>query len=576
MLISDLISDAARRAPSGLALVTEAGPVTFIELDRRVQSLSRGLDRVSDAGDRVAILAGNRAEYVECYYGVPLAGRVLVLLNQRLHPKEWTAALARSGARVLITESELLAGVDVQDLHSAGVETIVGLDDVLPFDLSYASLVRSETNTTGAPRTGERDDRPAWLVGTSGTTGSPKLATLSHAGLLAAVESTLVARPVRDDDTLLTPFPLCHVAGYNVLVMHRRDRPVVLMRRFDPHCLAELVHEHAVTMLSLAPTMIAMLLDEPDVRDDDLATVRALGYGASPIPAPVLRATVARWDWDLSQGYGMTELSGNAVFLGPDEHRRAAAGDNRMLRAAGQPAPGVELALAPLTDEVLVRAPQLMVGYWADPAASADALRDGWLHTGDVGRIDDDGLLTIVDRLKDVIISGGENVASLEVEDVLHRHPGVAEVAVIGLPDERWGQRVCAVIVARSGARVEAHELIALCRRHLAGFKTPRALFLCPQLPRNAAGKVRKLQLRAELIANPGQDGPDGWRVPMDTDRTPEDDDISELIGIDDDALPRTDRDEDEQAAADLLVVDQTELEELGLVLDDPHQPIDE
>jgi acyl-CoA synthetase (AMP-forming)/AMP-acid ligase II len=254
-----------------------------------------------------------------------------------------------------------------------------------------------------------------------------------------------------------------------------------------------------VTMLSLAPTMIAMLLGAPDVDDRDLATVRALGYGASSIPAPVLRAALARWDWDLSQGYGMTELAGNAVFLGPEEHRRAARGDDRMLRAAGRPAPGVAVRLAPGSHEILVRGPQVFAGYRDEPSASAEALRDGWLHTGDIGRIDPDGLLTVVDRLKDVIVSGGENVASREVEDVLHRHPDVADVAVIGLPDERWGEQVVAVVVTRDGEALDEHELLAMCREHLAGFKAPRAVFCRDALPRNAAGKVLKQQLRAEL-----------------------------------------------------------------------------
>ena len=184
-----------------------------------------------------------------------------------------------------------------------------------------------------------------WLIGTSGTTGTPKLAMLTHASLLAAVDATLTTRPVRADDVFCTPFPLCHVAGYNVLGLHGMGRPVVLMRRFDPARLVSLITELGVTLLSLAPTMIAMVLDDPRTDDAVLATVRSIGYGASAIPAPVLRAAVERWDADLSQGYGMTELSGNAVFLGPDEHRRAAAGDARLLGAAGYPAPGVELRL---------------------------------------------------------------------------------------------------------------------------------------------------------------------------------------------------------------------------------------
>jgi acyl-CoA synthetase (AMP-forming)/AMP-acid ligase II len=487
VLLHEALDQAAERAPDEVALVTDAGSQTFAALSEQVGRVAGAIASITDPGDRVAILAENRAEYVECYYAVPRAGRLLVPLNQRLHPDEWLGALQRSGARVLVAETELLERLDVRDAHDAGVQTFIELDE--DFDDLVADAAAVPDPVVDA-------DDTAWLIGTSGTTGTPKLAMLSHANLLAAVDATLAARPVRPDDVFSTPFPLCHVAGYNVIGLHREARPVVLMRRFDPARLVELIRESGITLLSLAPTMIAMLLDDPNVDDEVLASVRAIGYGASAIPAPVLRAAVERWDCDLSQGYGMTELSGNAVFLGPEEHRRAAAGDARLLGAAGAPSSGVELRLDGRTAEILVRAPQVMKGYWQDPDATSAALADGWLHTGDIGRLDDDGLLTVVDRLKDVIVSGGENVASREVEAVLHSHPGVADVAVIGLPDERWGERVAAVVVRRAGEAVSPQDLIALARAHLAGFKTPRTVEFVDELPRNGAGKVLKQQLR--------------------------------------------------------------------------------
>lgn len=508
MQIDDVVREAAARTPGGLALVTEAGRATFAELDAEVDHLATRVLDATDPGDRVAILSENRAGYVHAYYGVPRAGRILVPLNHRLHPEEWASALGRSGARLLLAEPDLLERLrvvlpDRSTPDPASIETVdlssPGLCSEARIPLPNAQTGQGAGGSEGAGGAGG----VAWLVGTSGTTGTPKLAMLTHASLLAAVEATLGARPVGDDDVLLTPFPLCHVAGYNVLVLHRRARPLVLMRRFDPLVLAGLVREHGVTMLSLAPTMISMLLDHPAVEDRDLATVRALGYGASPIPGPVLRRVVERWDWDCSQGYGMTELSGNAVFLGPGDHRAAAAGDKRLLHAAGRPAPGVEVRLARANAEILVRAPQVMAGYWQDPDATARALRDGWLHTGDVGRVDADGLLSIIDRAKDVIVSGGENVASREVEDVLHRHPAVADVAVIGLPDERWGERVCAVVVARPGTTVTTDELVDLARAHLAGFKAPREVVFLADLPRNASGKVLKHRLREDLGPEP-------------------------------------------------------------------------
>jgi acyl-CoA synthetase (AMP-forming)/AMP-acid ligase II len=472
----EMLREAVAVAPETAAVITEAETVTFAELLGRVERRAAQIDAHTDPGARVAVLAENCAEYVELYYAVPLAGRVLVPLNHRLHPDEWAQILGRAAASLLYVDPPYA--------------------DRITTDLPTLDLTEPAPDApfTPPPRT---DGDVAWLIGTSGTTGVPKLAMLTDASLLAAVDSTLPARPVGPTDVLLTPFPLCHVAGYNVFVLHRRARPIALQRTFDAPGLAALIRAHGVTLLSLAPTMIAMLLDHPDVHDEDLATVRALGYGASPIPGPVLRRVVERWDWDCSQGFGMTELSGNAVFLGPAEHRAAAGGDDRLLRAAGRPSPGVEIRLGD-RDELLVRAPQVMSGYWEDPDATATAIdRDGWLHTGDVARIDPDGIVTIVDRTKDIIVSGGENVASREVEEVLHTHPAVRDVAVVGRPDPRWGEQVCAFVVPRTS--VTPAELVAHCRAHLAGFKTPRHVELIDELPRNASGKVLKGHLRARL-----------------------------------------------------------------------------
>ena len=495
VLLHDVLTSAAERAPDTPAVITEGETVTFADLAARVDRRAAQIAAMSEPGDRIAVLAENRAEYIELYYAVPLAGRVLLPLNHRLHAQEWIAMLARADAQVIYGERELL------DRYEASIGDAKGVQHVLEFDDASPEERTSAAPFVPPPRT---PDDIAWLIGTSGTTGSPKLAMLSDANLLAAVDATLPARPVEEGDVLLTPFPLCHVAGYNVFVLHRRARPIVLQRSFDPVGLTHLVKEHGVTMLSLAPTMIAMLLDHPEVDDRDLASVRALGYGASPIPGPTLRRVVDRWGWDCSQGFGMTELGGNALFLGPTEHRRAAAGDERLLTAAGTPAPGVEVRLGG-DDELLVRAPQVMRGYWNDQSATDAAIVDGWLHTGDVARIDPDGVVSIVDRKKDVIVSGGENVASREVEEVLHAHPAVADVAVIGVADPRWGERVCAVVVVREA--VDGAVLIEHCRTQLAGFKRPRQIEFVAALPRNGSGKVLKHQLRETFGVAPGPTG---------------------------------------------------------------------
>lgn len=503
VLLHHLLANAARRTPDGVAVVVDDDEVTFAQLHAEAGRLARAIASVTEAGDRVAILAENRIEYVGAYYAVPAVDRVLAPLNHRLHPDEWVELLRLCDARVLLAEAPFLDALRPH-LSRTGVTTVVDLDrDLHDFVAPHA----------GHAASGIADERAvAWLISTSGTTGLPKWAMLTHRSLTAGITNVSLARPITDDDSLATPFPLCHVAGYNVLAFHLHARPVVLLRRFDPDVLNAQIERHRVRTLSLAPTMIAAWLDAPSTATTDLSSLRTLGYGASAIPAPVLRRAIDRLGVDLSQGYGMTELSGNVAFLGPDDHRTAVTfDDERLLRAAGRPGPLAALRIVDddLVDvtpgaagEIVVRADQVCAGYWNDADATSAAFTDdGWFRTGDLGRIDPDGLLSIVDRKKDVIVTGGENVASREVEQVLERHPAVREVAVVGVPDPAWGENVCAVVVpVDPDAPPTLADLVAFTREHLAGFKKPKRLVVVDALPKNATGKIQKQVLRAQLL----------------------------------------------------------------------------
>jgi acyl-CoA synthetase (AMP-forming)/AMP-acid ligase II len=479
VLLHDVLAHAARRSPDDLALVAGPHRRTFAELDDRAGRLAAVLARNAQRGDRIAVVADNCAGWVECYYGVPRAGLVLVPLNQRLTPNEQADLLAAAEPTVLVGERARLDALAPHAARFPSVRNVAALDE----DGWDALLGTAEPLE---PLADQRSDEAAWLLFTSGTTGRPKGAVLTHGSLTAAVLNTALRRPVADDEVFLTAFPLCHVAGYTVLVHHLHGRPAIVAERFRPDEFAALLEEHRVTATSMAPTMLLALLDHLDEAGLDLPALRTITYGAAPIPAPLAARAAERLGVRLREGYGMTELSGNAVFEGrPGPLVAVRVVDEAMVDVG----PG-EIG------EIVVRGDQVTAGYWRDPVATAEAFAGGWFHTGDLGRWDDQGLLRIVDRSKDVIITGGENVASREVEDVLHEHPGVATAAVVGVPDDYWGEAICAVVVPRAASSLTADEVVEHVRGRLAGFKRPRHVVLVDALPTNAAGKVLKTELR--------------------------------------------------------------------------------
>lgn len=491
--LPDLLSAQAAAQPEAAALWWRGEAISYGTLNDRVAKLA---SRIAVAGcpeDRVAVLAWNCPEFIELIYAVPASGRILVPLNARLAPPELIHQLVSAGVTTLFADSGLL-----QPLlrHGALPDNL----SVITLDDDFARW-RDDGSGSVLPETSEDD--PVWILFTSGSTGRPKGAVLTHRSFMAGLRSAALGRPVLPDDRYLYPFPLFHVAAHNVLLQHQHGAAVVLTRSFDPAETLNACRELRITTLSLAPTMIAMLFDHPDFRPGDLAAVRTIGYGASAMPESLLRRLLSETGVGLCQSYGMTELSGSAAFLTVEDHRRAAAGRPELLRSVGKPLPTVEIRLVDdagracavgVSGEVLVRGEQCMSGYWQQPGATAEALEGGWLHTGDIGRFDAEGYLYIVDRKKDMIVSGGENVASREVEEILRLHPAVKDCAVIGLPDAKWGEAVCAVV--QLSGQASDRELVDHCRSNLAGYKTPRRFIRVDALPLNAAGKVDKPLLR--------------------------------------------------------------------------------
>jgi acyl-CoA synthetase (AMP-forming)/AMP-acid ligase II len=359
-------------------------------------------------GDRVAAVAANSAGYAALYYGVPRSGRVLTLINQRLAPTEQAAQLAITRPTVLFGDDRYLSALPATAQH---VVTFGSAD--------------WQTAITGDPQFAEvaEPDDPAWLLFTSGSTGVPKGVVHSHRSILAAVRGTVEGRSVESGGVYLLPFPMCHIAGYNMLVHHSTGSTVVLTAQFRPETFADMVTAHGVRSCSLAPTMLHALLGYLECIGRTLPTLRSVAYGSAAMPLDLLRRAIDTLGADFHQGYGMTETGGNVTFLGPAEHRAGAAGDAAILTSAGYPHREVEVAIVDAAGnrlppagvgEIVIRGAQVTPGYWPSGVSSTD----GWLVTGDVGRMDSDGRLYVVDRLKDIIVTGGENVSSREVEDV--------------------------------------------------------------------------------------------------------------------------------------------------------------
>lgn len=492
--------------PDAPALLGGEGVLTFSGLVDRIDRVIAVLDDLVAQGASVAMVGSNDRTWIEGQLGVPASGRLLVHLNHRLHEVELVEMVRRSGAALVVGEP-----LHLDRMAAAGCEAAM-LDREM-----WSALVDGAT-PTDAQRTID-PEMPAWLLFTSGTTAAPKGALLSHTSILAAVDASTATRPVDSDDVYAFAFPLCHVAAYNVVHRLANGRPVALLDGFDAASFCDVVERERATSCSLAATMLAALLDLADSdphRLGQLRSLRSIAYGAAPMPSDLLRRADDLLGVDLAQGYGMTELSGNAVFLDAATHRRGLDGEPEVLLTAGRPAPGVEVRIVDESDrdvpegvvgEIVVRAPQVMVGYLDDAEATAAALAGGWLHTGDLGRWQD-GLLRVVDRRKDMIITGGENVSSLEVEEVVASHPSVAHVAVVGVPDPRWGENVCAVIVPVDSASFDVDAISAWVRSRLAGFKSPRHWWVVDALPINAAGKVAKADLRRRLVEDPALAGP--------------------------------------------------------------------
>ena len=481
------LSRALSTAAGSCAVVCQDNRRTYAELGSRCRRLAGAMRKLGLAPqDRVGVIALNSDRYLELYLGLPAAGFVLVPVNSRLAPAEMRAILADAGVSALFADADYPG--------AAGVGQVVMMPD------DYEDLIAGADEVPLGE--GVAEDDLAALFYTSGTTGAAKGAMHTHRSLVCSALHFMATWPFDRQTRWLVASPLFHTGGIiGTLATVWVGGAHVIMPRFDPDLAVDLIEREAVTHTLLVPTMLAAAAGAQLARPRNVGSLRYLSHGASPISAETLRRTRQAFpNAELLHVYGTTEATPITTLL-PHEERIL---DTPLVRSCGQPAMGVEIRVvdSSLADvppgavgEIIVRSPSVMAGYWRKPEATAEVMRGDWYLTGDLGYTDDASYIYLVNRVKDMIVSGGENIYSIEVEDALATHPAVAESAVFGVPDPRWGESVYAVVSCRQ--QVTADELVAHCRERIAGFKVPRCIELRTEpLPKSAAGKILKRDLR--------------------------------------------------------------------------------
>jgi len=489
----------ARLRPDRVALHFQGRDTTYAQLDERASRIANGLVALGlKPGSRVALLAKNTDLFFELHLGCAKADLVLVPVNFRLAAPEVAYVVNDAQAELFVV------GADFHALAAEirpALKRVRNLMSLGPHPEWTAFEAWRDAQPAADPMLPVAPDAVTMQMYTSGTTGHPKGAQLTHRNFLTIFETA-----ARDwgrwgaDDVLIVAMPLFHVAGgqWGQLGLYVGARNVV-MPEVDPGAILRVIAERRVTKALFVPAVLLFLVQHPDCGKTDFSSLESVYYGASPIPLDLQKRAAEAFGCDFIQLYGATETTGAITYLAPEHHhgermkscgKAIASAEIRVVRADGAPCGPREVG------EVICRSAQNMVGYWNLPEANARAIRGEWLHTGDAGWLDEDGFLYIHDRMKDMIVSGGENVYPAEVESAIFGCPGVADVAVIGVPDDTWGEAVKAVVVRAPGSRVTAEEVIAFARERIAGYKLPKSVDFIDALPRNPSGKILKRELR--------------------------------------------------------------------------------
>lgn len=507
MRLHDLFDFQAREHPDVDFAVLGDRHMTFREAAAEINRLANAMVGSGlEPGDRIALLSKNSIEYAIVFYAASKAGIVPVPLNYRLAAPEWVYIINDAGAKTLIASAAYVSIADAFRHELESVKQFVAIDaDGAEGWEDYRNLLGKAS--TSPPDRWVVDEHDVYQMYTSGTTGHPKGAVLTHSAVTSQLAQILPLYRGNPGERVLVVAPMYHAAAaITAFLTVSQGSTMYIQEDFNPLEVVRALSEEQIANATLVPAMIqACLVFVPDIADRNYETLKRITYGASPIAEETLRRAAQAFRCEFYQGYGMTETTAVVSYLlGPD-HERALKDRPDLLLSAGRPIPGTEIRIVDEDDkpvangeigEIIARGPQMMRGYWNLPDESAAALRGGWMHTGDAGVMDDDGYVYIQDRVKDMIVSGGENIYPRVIEDVLFKHPAVADAAVIGVPHEQWGETVKAIVVVKDGMEATDEEIIEFCRDKLGGYERPRSVDFVKTLPRNPTGKVLKRQLR--------------------------------------------------------------------------------
>jgi long-chain acyl-CoA synthetase len=511
MYMTQALHRSMQQRPDKVAVRFNGRTLTYAELGNRVARFAAALRKLGVAeGDRVAMLSLNSACYIEYYMAVPWAGAVLNPVNVRWSAAEILYSFNDCSTSVLIVDDPLVESGQKVAAGCASIRHVIyaGSGETPAGMLNYEALIAASKPVEDAYRHG---DDLAGIFYTGGTTGVPKGVMLSHTNLVSSATNSLMAGTTDEAATMLHIMPMFHLACFAAInAVFLAGATHAVTASYDPGRMVDAIAAEKVSHVLLAPTMIQMSLDWLDQNASrasqiNLTTLKCIRYGASPMtPTLMVRTRAAFPNATFCQGFGMTELAPAVAMLGPEYHTDEALASGK-IHSVGRPVHTVEVRIVDTqgnevprgtVGEIVVRGPNVMLGYWNKPEATAEAIRNGWMHTGDGGSMDEDGFIFLADRIKDMIVSGGENVYSAEVEKALASHPAIAQSAVIGVPHEKWGEAVHAVVVLKRGASTTLESIRSHCREQIAGYKCPVSVDFCETLPLSSVGKVLKNELR--------------------------------------------------------------------------------